>query len=456
MIAFSLAKKNIIRKQERSLLTIIGVILAVGSFVALLSIAEGLNNKLTSEIVSRNVDIYVTASGAVSLPTGSIGALGSDDEEVEIEQSLPKDAISIETVKNKTDIHKLKRIRGNFIDFLNPDADGNQKVPYIKHAIGITRFQKKIRGRNVVFWGLPFGTSDDGTPLFNLYLQGMKVQAGVFPIETKQYDDIYSCLEKKELSSLSEEEKVFISGYKIAEELNLKEVLDKNDKIEMKTSSSDFKLKPEAIISFNSGFQDYFCYMPIQTALAINGTTGKVKEIWIQVENKDKIKETKRLLHYYFPNLEFKTAEEYLGTSGEIVKYAWFMEFAIALIGILIATTASMNTMLMSTFERIREFGALRAIGANRSVIASMILIESLILSIIGGIAGIIVGIIGSTFLDDAVKILFRVSFPMANITPTLIIYALLLSVFIGVVGALIPIIIVYRLEIIRALKWDM
>ena len=89
-------------------------------------------------------------------------------------------------------------------------------------------------------------------------------------------------------------------------------------------------------------------------------------------------------------------------------------------------------------------------------MIASMILIESLILSIIGGIAGIIVGIIGSTFLDDAVKILFRVSFPMANITPTLIIYALLLSVFIGVVGALIPIIIVYRLEIIRALKWDM
>ena len=44
----------------------------------------------------------------------------------------------------------------------------------------------------------------------------------------------------------------------------------------------------------------------------------------------------------------------------------------------------------------------------------------------------------------------------MANITPALIIYALLLSVFIGVVGALIPIIIVYRLEIIKALKWDM
>ena len=455
MIAFSLAKKNIIRKQERSLLTIIGVILAVGSFVALLSIAEGLNKKLTSEVMSKNVDIYVTPSGVVSLPTGSIGALGADYEDIDLEQELPKNPISLEQVNNKIDLNKVKKVRGNLIDFLNTDEEGNQKVPNIKSAIGVTRFQKKVRGRNVVFWGLPFGTADDGTPLFNLYLNGMRVQSGVFPVETKQSNDIY-CLEKREIADLSNEDRVFISGQKIAEELNLKDIIDKNGKLSMKSSNFEILLKPEAVVSFNSGFQDYFCYMPIQTALTINGSNGKVKEIWIQVENKAKIKETKRLLKYYFPNFEFKTSEEYLGASGEIVKYAWFMQFAIALIGILIATTASMNTMLMSTFERIREFGALRAIGANRSVIASMIIIESLILSVIGGIAGIIVGIIGSAFLDDAVKALFQISFPMANITPALILYAMLLSVFIGIVGALIPIIIVYKIEIIKALKWDM
>ena len=455
MIAFSLAKKNIIRKQERSLLTIIGVILAVGSFVALLSIAEGLNKKLTSEVMSRKVDIYVTPSGVTSLPTGSIGALGSDYEEIDIEQDLPKGDISIEQV-NKKDIAKIKRVQGNFIDFLSPDEEGNQRVPNIKSAIGVTRFQKKIRGRNVVFWGLPFGPSDDGTtPIFYRYLNVIRVQDGIFPMDTKTRSDIY-CTEEKELSDLEPEEKVFIAGQKIAEELKIKDIINKGEKIGIKSSNRELSTKPEGIISFNSGFQDYFCYMPVQTALTINGTVGKVKEIWIQVENKSKIKETKRLLKYYFPNLEFKTSEEYLGSSGELVRYAWLMQFAIALIGILIATTASMNTMLMSTFERIREFGALRAIGANRSVIASMILIESLILSVIGGIAGIIVGVIGSTFLDDAVKALFQISFPMANITPALILYAILLSIFIGVVGALIPIIIVYRIEIISALKWDM
>ena len=119
MIAFSLAKKNIIRKQERSLLTIIGVILAVGSFVALLSIAEGLNKKLTSEVMSKNVDIYVTPSGVVSLPTGSIGALGADYEDIDLEQDLPKNPISLEQVNNRVDINKIKKVKGNLIDFLN-------------------------------------------------------------------------------------------------------------------------------------------------------------------------------------------------------------------------------------------------------------------------------------------------------------------------------------------------
>lgn len=78
-----------------------------------------------------------------------------------------------------------------------------------------------------------------------------------------------------------------------------------------------------------------------------------------------------------------------------------------------------------------------------------------MILSTIGGVAGIIVGLIGSIFLDGAVQVVFRTTLPMASITPGLILYALLLSVFIGVTGAIFPIIIVYRMEIIKALKWD-
>ncbi|MCQ2736512.1 MAG: ABC transporter permease [bacterium] len=470
MVAFSLAKKNIVRKQERSLLTIIGVILAVGSFVALLSIAEGLNKKINSEVKSRNVDIYVLPQGSASLPTGPIGGLGASSDDIEVAQMLPDDdmtlpktetgkPITLEDINNfKKNIRTAPKTKGNFIDYLNSEAgtgDSGDGSPLakIKSAIGVTRFQKSIRGRNVIFWGIPFGFSDsDNTTIFQSYLPGMKIDnGGQFPIIAEAVNDMYACKNRRTASQLSQQERVFVAGKKIAEELRMS--MDKP----LNTNREGVSLHLEALLSFDAGFQDYFCYMPIQTAMAIDGSYGKVNEIWIQLEHptqKD-IKELKNALSYYFPDLEFKTSDEYLGTSAEMLKYAWFLEFAIALIGILIAMTASMNTMLMSTFERIREFGALRAIGAGRSTIASMILIESLILSMIGGIAGIIVGILGSIFLDGAVQAVFRMSFPMANITFNLILYALILSGLIGIIGAIFPIVLVYRMEIIKALKWD-
>ena len=445
MVAFSLAKKNIIRKQERSLLTIIGVILAVGSFVALLSIAEGLSQKIANELKSRNVDIYVLPSGSSSLPTGPVGVIGSSSDDIDVYRPLP----DVEKAKEAKGDKPRKR-HDNIISFLNPSDSRDSRVPNIKSAIGVARFQKTIKGRNVIFWGLPFTSNDfDGKSLFSSYMNGMKIENGMFPTESNGIDDLYGCSTERGPSDLTDNEAVLIAGKSIANELKMqteKPITFKKDGL---------KLRLEGIVSFPAEFQNYFCYVPIQTAMAINGTHGKVSEIWIQVEDKGKIRETIKFLRKYMPELDFKTRDEYLGSSAEMLRYAWLLEFAIALIGILIATTASMNTMLMSTFERIREFGALRATGANRSTIASMIMTESMILSTIGGVAGIIVGLVGSIFLDGAVQVVFRTTLPMASITPGLILYALLLSVFIGVTGAIFPIIIVYRMEIIKALKWD-
>jgi ABC-type antimicrobial peptide transport system permease subunit len=48
-----------------------------------------------------------------------------------------------------------------------------------------------------------------------------------------------------------------------------------------------------------------------------------------------------------------------------------------------------------------------------------------------------------------------QLSFPLAKITPNLIMYAFLLSGFVGIVAAIIPAIIVYRMNIIDALRWE-
>jgi ABC-type antimicrobial peptide transport system permease subunit len=63
------------------------------------------------------------------------------------------------------------------------------------------------------------------------------------------------------------------------------------------------------------------------------------------------------------------------------------------------------NTMLMSVLERTRELGMLSAIGMNRRRVFSMIMLESIFLSVVGGVAGmvvsgVVIGITGHTGIN--------------------------------------------------------
>lgn|GEM_PF-965053 len=477
MIALSLAQKNVTRKQERSFLTIVGVILAVGSFVALLSVAEGLHHRLSREVYGRKIDIYMLPSSTIPLPTGPIGAIGFASDVIYVIHP-----IAIEPKKpSSTKVHLLKYLnmpplpeasdtskwaedtRKHYATF----PEGITRVENIKCAIGITRFQQKIHGKTIIVWGIPFKSDQEENfikaffPNFRILDGGMMPQSNVPPDESYCTGGVLNLEElsqktgkkdeKEDTAPVEDENLQAVMGEKLAQELHMKV----SDTLALKQGSDSINFNVSCIGRFNAGFQDYFCFIPAQTALSIEDSPGRVKEIWIQVEDRAKLKETKTRLKSLFPDLAIQTSEEYLGSSSELVKYAWLMQFAIALIGILIATTASMNTMLMSTFERIREFGALRAIGAPRLSIIVMIFVESLILSITGGVIGIIVGLLGSRFLDGAVMVLLQASFPIAHITFNLVVYALLLSLLIGVIGALIPAVIVYRIDIIRAMRWE-
>ena len=139
---------------------------------------------------------------------------------------------------------------------------------------------------------------------------------------------------------------------------------------------------------------------------------------------------------------------EMLSTLSETTNTLTLMLGGIAAISLLVGGIGIMNIMLVSVSERTREIGIRKAIGAARGNILMQFLIESLVVSLMGGLLGLAISVVAVKALAPVLQMTLTIPVNVAWM-------AIAFSVFIGVVFGMYPANKASKLRPIEALHYE-
>jgi len=206
-------------------------------------------------------------------------------------------------------------------------------------------------------------------------------------------------------------------------------------------------------------------YMPLNTAAikfgsgSASGDSGNVQLTSLEAKVADvslmdtAIQQVRNVLfstHKGIEDFEFRTQENWAENIDTYVRNARMSGGIIAGIALLVGGIGIMNIMLASISGRVREIGIRKAVGATTENVFTQVLVESVVIAVIGGLAGLLsayglVHVVGSLTPTDNEPI----------VTVTALSVAFLSSVTIGIVAGLMPAVKAAKLSPMVALRYE-
>ena len=412
------ALRNLSQRKVRTGLTVFSIAIAVAVLFTLLSFNTGYQKALNSQLQQMGVHAMVLPVGC-PYEAASLVLKGG-----QIKDQLPESIVD----KYITPVQGIQIAAPAFMSgIINPDE-----------------------GRTDIYFGIDSRTID----LKNWWRILNKPGVDVSQWESLVKNDS-NLMTKAEFEKAFEDDNALILGYDAA----LIELSTVGDEIYLPEKDKTFKVV--GVLSPTGTQDDGFFYIPLRTAQKMFGKPGKITVVQIRfkdptmsgpiTEQLDKI-----------PGSELVTMSELLGTMQNLMGSAKTLVFSIILIAITISALGVLNTVLMSVFERTREIGVMRATGAAKKNIFTLIWTETLVMVGLGGILGLGLALLGSRAMESVIRaamLKMDMSIPIKGsliaLDPRVFVICLLFVFGIGVVAGLYPAFKASRARPIEALRMD-
>lgn len=399
IMPLKLALKTLRSQKLRALLTILGIIIGVGSVIAVISFGQAATASVRASMESRGAN-RITVFPNFSRQGGVSGSAN-------VQTLTVKDAESIE-----------------------------RECPSVSYVTPMVR-----NSGQVVYGNTNWTSSIEGSNSYYAEITGWKFSNGSFFTE---YDVVNS-------------NSVCVIGSQVAQELfgRSADAMDKT----IRVKKVPFKVIGVIESQGGVGNEDSRIVIPYTTALLRISKVDYVNQIIAQARSRelidtaiDEITALLRQRHNLLPDQEndfqVRSLEDMINMMSETLGTLTAFLAAVAAVSLLVGGIGIMNIMLVSVSERTKEIGIRMALGAKKSDILMQFLTESIILSIIGGIFGIIIGIAIAVLGGRAAG--FPTTISMASIA-----IAFFFSAAIGIIFGYWPAAQASNLEPIEALRKD-
>jgi putative ABC transport system permease protein len=413
--SFQLSLNILVHSKLRSWLTIIGIIIGIGAVVSIVSISQGAQQQLETRLGTLGADVLTVSPGASRAqgfggefregPGG--GGIGDTSSSSDEQKNLTaKDVLVIKNIDN------VKYVMGQ--------VSGKGDLTYLSKTASVS-----VSGVDASTWK---------------EITTLKIDQGRF----LDVGDSYSVVLGGDIV-----QRTFADGIPL------------NSKIIIEGKS----FKVVGILSSGSGV-----YIPIDVARVILEDVGNEKFNSISVKIQDvsiaddtlaliekKLMFSRGILTTKDKDFTVTNPSAMQETMQETMDTMSLFLGAIAAISLLVGAIGIANTMFTSVLEKTKEIGIMKAIGARNKNILTIFLMNSGLIGLVGGIGGIIVGIFGAGLIGSMSSSSGGGlgMFGNTSITPTLLIFALVFSVLIGMIAGVIPAYRASKLNPVDALRYE-